>query len=123
MNHWSTYQEMTLTEALNVEKDSLVGVVIDGEQTIEIKDEEFLENFSDLINDYTIKRTREEFIRGEELENQVRFFVLRTNSKYSILLMTKSKVRVDTMYYDVLNGPIHIDEINQLISEYIESGL
>lgn|SRR5690554_4379158 len=123
MNHWSTYQEMTLTEALNVEKDSLVGVVIDGEQTIEIKDEEFLENFSELINDYTIKRTREEFIRGEELENQVRFFVLRTNSKYSILLMTKSKVRVDTMYYDVLNGPIHIDEINQLISEYIESGL
>jgi len=123
MNHWSTYQEMTLTEALNVEKDSLVGVVIDGEQTIEIKDEEFLENFSDLINDYTIKRTREEFIRGEELENQVRFFVLRTNSKYSILLMTKSKVRVDTMYYDVLNGPIHIDEINQLISEYIESEL
>lgn len=123
MNHWSTYQEMTLTEALNVEKDSLVGVVIDGEQTIEIKDEEFLENFSNLINDYTIKRTREEFIRGEELENQVRFFVLRTNSKYSILLMTKSKVRVDTMYYDVLNGPIHIDEINQLISEYIESGL
>ena len=123
MNHWSTYQEMTLTEALNVEKDSLVGVVIDGEQTIEIKDEEFLENFSELINDYTIKRTREEFIRGEELENQVRFFVLRTNSKYSILLMTKSKVRVDTMYYDVLNGPIHIDEINQLISEYIESEL
>lgn len=123
MNHWSTYQEMTLTEALNVEKDSLVGVVIDGEQTIEIKDEEFLENFSNLINDYTIKRTREEFIRGEELENQVRFFVLRTNSKYSTLFMTNNKVRVDTMYYDVLNGPIHIDEINQLISEYIESGL
>mgnify|MGYP001378587523 CR=1 FL=1 len=119
--YFSTYQEMTLAKVLDIENDPFISVVLinsdDTSQIIEIDDNDFLILFSNLLNEYRVKRVNEVTIGPEALDNLV-LNGLKSNGKQLFFIITSSFVQVGTKFYEVINGPINITETKELLNQY-----
>src|SRR5690625_1264156 len=95
--YFSTYQEMTLAKVLDIENDPFISVVLinsdDTSQIIEIDDNDFLILFSNLLNEYRVKRVNEVTIGPEALDNLV-LNGLKSNGKQLFFIITSSFVQV-----------------------------
>lgn len=121
-NYWVSYKEIILTEALNIEKQPLISVHADVNQgpgqSVVLKDEDFLEELNDILDNYKVKKVKTKEWQTKDSRVGIAFNGQRSEGGNVFFYIEEDRVQINSNYYDVINEPIDIGYIESLVERY-----
>ncbi|MBO8155083.1 MAG: hypothetical protein H0Z32_01370 [Bacillaceae bacterium] len=121
-NYWATYEDVTLTEALNIEKEPLISVhayINQGPgQSIVLDDERFLKELNEVFDNYKVKKINPKEWQTKDSRVGIAFNGQRSDDGNVFFYIEEDRVQIHSIYYDVINDPIDIGYIESLVERY-----